>query len=99
MLLAADAGEAFAKTAYIAAETTANERKAGSIALPVLCAVICSLPFGIVAMLFALRARAALAEGDYNKAKRAKRLGTLFSWVAVAWTAFVVIAYLILATG
>ena len=98
MLLAADAGEAFAKTTDVAV-TAAYKREASSVALPVACAILCSLPFGIVAMLFALRARAALAEGDYNKAKRAKRLGSLFSWVAVAWTAFVVIAYFILATG
>ncbi len=99
MQLAADAGEAFAKTTDVAAIITADERKASSIALPVVCAIICSLPFGILAMLFALRGRAALAEGDFKSALRQKRRSVLFSWVAVAWTAFIVIAYLILATG
>ncbi len=99
MLLAADAGEAFAIATEGAAIITADERKAGSIALPVACAVICSLPFGIAAMLFALRARAALAEGDYERAKRAKRRGTVLVWASVAWTAFIVVAYLVLASG
>ncbi len=99
MLLAADAGEAFARTTKTAVIIASDGRKAASIALPVVCAIFCSLPFGVVAMLFALRARTVLAEGDYERSGRAKRLGTLFSWASVAWTAFVVIAYLILTTG
>ena len=99
MQLAADAGEAFAKTTDATAAITAEERVASSIALPVACAVLCSLPFGIAAMLFALRERAALAEGDYDRARRAKRRSMLFSWASLAWAAFIVIAYLLFATG
>ncbi len=98
MLLAADAGEAFAKTSEIAA-VAAPKREASSIALPVALAICCSLPFGIAAMLFSLRGRAALAEGDGDRARRAKRYSTLFSWASIAWTAFVIVAFLLLTTG
>ncbi len=100
MLLAADAGEAFAKTTDSAVNIpTAGTSAACSIALPVTCAIVCSLPFGIMAMLFALRGRAALAEGDFGRAELAKRRSALFSWAAVVWTAFTIILLLFLATG
>ncbi len=98
MQLASDAGEAFAKTTTDAAAVAAYKREASSISLPVLCAILCSLPFGIVSMLFALSARAALAEGERAKAYRAKRFGTLFSWASIAWTAFIIVTFLILTT-
>ncbi len=100
MQLAADAGEAFAKTTDIAAIRPSAETGAScSIALPVACAIVCSLPFGIAAMLFALRGRAALAEGDISRAARAKRRSVLFSWAAIAWSAFMIILLLIFTTG
>ena len=100
MQLAADAGEASAKTTDIAAAIRpADTSAACSIALPVVCAIVCCLPLGIVAMLFALRSRAALAEGNISQAAGAKRRCELFSWAAFAWAAFMAVLLLTLTTG
>lgn len=77
---------------------SANDR-ACPIAPSVLCGIFLSLPFGVVAMLFAIRARAMLAEGEYAKAYAAKKRAALFSWVSVASAAFMIILFLILTTG
>ena len=63
---------------------------------PVCCAMLLSLPLGIVAMLFSLRSRAALAEGDAHRAAVARRRSVFFSWVSVAWAAFMAVLLLIL---
>lgn len=69
------------------------------VAPPVLCGIFLSLPFGIVAMLFALRSRALLAEGAYEKASAAKRRAAIFAWVSIASAAFKIILFLLLTTG
>ena len=99
MLLAADADEAYAKIDSASVVVPADKSAACPIVLPVVCAILCSLPFGIAAMLFSLRGRAAFAEGDFVRAERAKRRSVLFSRAAIVWAVLMILVYLILTTG
>lgn len=92
MQLASDADEAYAKTTAAAIAPGA----ACPVVLPTVCALVCSLPFGIAALLFALNSRAAFAEGDYARAAKARRRSMLLSYAAMIWSALMILLLLIL---
>ena len=61
--------------------------------------VICFWPAGIVAVVYAVKARNRLGTGDYVAAVRYSRLAKIWSWISLAAAFVIVIALFIAARG
>ena len=53
--------------------------------------ILCFWPAGVVAVVYAVRARARLREGDYEAAARYARLAKIWSWVSLAVAVVIVV--------
>jgi len=54
--------------------------------------IVCFWPAGLVGVVYAVRARARLREGDYEAAARYARLAKTWSWVSLAVAIVIAIA-------
>ena len=53
--------------------------------------ILCFWPAGLVAVVYAVRARARLGEGDYEAAARYARLAKIWSWLSLALAVVIVV--------